>query len=195
MVVDLKDVVPFLVWLPGALLSWLIVVACVAAGATVAGWLISALRHGPRAATLIIGAGAARCPARLGPSLAATGVGLGSAGHSRVDPPPGGGRVRGLHLDPLVCRLVPRSRQPRPGPALPGLGADHHQLPGAVAGPVVEFAQFAGRHQESHPAHGGNQAGAGERSGVGADRGVRRGGNAVAGGHGRGQLRVRRAGT
>ncbi len=55
MVVDLKDVVPFLVWLPGALLTWLLVVACVAAGTAAAGWLVSAMRHGPRAATLIIG--------------------------------------------------------------------------------------------------------------------------------------------
>jgi ABC-type transport system involved in multi-copper enzyme maturation permease subunit len=55
MVVDLKDVVPFLAWLPGALLTWLLIVACLAAGATVTGWLVSALRHGPRAATLITG--------------------------------------------------------------------------------------------------------------------------------------------
>ena len=55
MVVDLKDVVPFLAWLPGALLTWLLIVACLAAGATLTGWLVSALRHGPRAATLITG--------------------------------------------------------------------------------------------------------------------------------------------
>ena len=35
MVIDPKDIVPFLTWLyPGALLNWLLVVACVAAGAT-----------------------------------------------------------------------------------------------------------------------------------------------------------------
>ena len=55
MVVDLKDVVPFLVWLPGALLSWLLVVVCVAVGTTVAGWLVSAMRYGPWVATQIIG--------------------------------------------------------------------------------------------------------------------------------------------
>jgi ABC-type transport system involved in multi-copper enzyme maturation permease subunit len=54
MVIDPKDVVPFLVWLlPGALLNWLLVVACVVLAATAFGWLIAALRHGPGRATWI----------------------------------------------------------------------------------------------------------------------------------------------
>jgi len=56
MVVDLKDVVPFLTWLPWAVLNWLVVVACVAVGSTVVGWLVAALRHGPVAATWITAA-------------------------------------------------------------------------------------------------------------------------------------------
>jgi hypothetical protein len=55
MVVDLQDAVPFLAWLPWAVLQWLLVVACVAVGATVIGWLIAALRHGPGPATRITG--------------------------------------------------------------------------------------------------------------------------------------------
>jgi hypothetical protein len=51
MVVDPKDVVPFLVWLPGAMLNWLAVVVCVAMVATAIGWLVSAMRHGPVQAT------------------------------------------------------------------------------------------------------------------------------------------------
>ena len=51
MVVDPKDIVSFLSWLPWAALHWLLVVACVAAGVTVIGWLVSAVRHGPGAAT------------------------------------------------------------------------------------------------------------------------------------------------
>ncbi len=53
MVVDLKDVVPFLTWLPWAVLNWLAVVVCVAVGSTVVGWLVAAMRHGPVAATWI----------------------------------------------------------------------------------------------------------------------------------------------
>ncbi len=56
MVIDPKDVAPFLSWLPWAIGSWLLVVGCVALGITVAGWLVAALRHGPIAATWITGA-------------------------------------------------------------------------------------------------------------------------------------------
>ena len=56
MVIDPKDVLPFLSWLyPGALLNWLLVVACVVAAATAVGWLVAALRHGPVPATRITG--------------------------------------------------------------------------------------------------------------------------------------------
>jgi hypothetical protein len=55
MVLDLADVVPFLQWLPLALLTWLLVVACLAGGATVIGWLVAAVRHGPFRATQQIG--------------------------------------------------------------------------------------------------------------------------------------------
>ena len=51
MVVDPKDIVPFLSWLPLAALSWLLVLVCVAVGVTVVGWLVSAVRHGPVTAT------------------------------------------------------------------------------------------------------------------------------------------------
>lgn len=47
MVVDLKDVVPFLVWLPLAILSWLAVVGCVAVAVAAIGWLFGAIHHGP----------------------------------------------------------------------------------------------------------------------------------------------------
>ncbi len=47
MVVDLNDVVPFFDWLPGGLLTWLLVVACVAVGVTLFAWLVAAVRHGP----------------------------------------------------------------------------------------------------------------------------------------------------
>jgi hypothetical protein len=50
MVVDLNDVVPFFQWLPGALLTWLVVVAIVAGMATVVAWLVAAVRHGPMVA-------------------------------------------------------------------------------------------------------------------------------------------------
>jgi len=53
MVVDLQDVVPFLLWLPLALLDWLLVAVCVALGATVIGLLVAAVRHGPVAALRI----------------------------------------------------------------------------------------------------------------------------------------------
>lgn len=51
MVVDLKDVVPFLVWLPWAIVNWLLVVVCVAVAVSAIGWLFGALRHGPVVAT------------------------------------------------------------------------------------------------------------------------------------------------
>lgn len=53
MVVDLQDVVPFLLWLPLALLNWLLVAVCVALGATLIGLLVAAVRHGPTAALRI----------------------------------------------------------------------------------------------------------------------------------------------
>ncbi len=56
MVIDPKDVQPFLTWLlSSALLNWLLVVGCVVGGVTVFGWLIAALRHGPIAAFRITG--------------------------------------------------------------------------------------------------------------------------------------------
>ena len=112
-----------------------------------------------------------------------------------VDPPPRGGRVRRVHPDPAVCRLVPRSRQHRSRPAVSRLRAHGHELPGAAVGAVSQRAEPAGRHQEPHAAHRGHQAGAGQRDRAGADRGLRRRGNLAAGGHGRDQLRVRRART
>jgi hypothetical protein len=51
MVSDLKDVVPFLSWLPPALLTWVLIVLGIAFMATVAGWFVSALRNGPDRAT------------------------------------------------------------------------------------------------------------------------------------------------
>jgi ABC-type transport system involved in multi-copper enzyme maturation permease subunit len=53
MAVDLNDVVPFLDWLRGGVLTWLAVVACVTAGVTAFGWLVAAVRHGPVRATQI----------------------------------------------------------------------------------------------------------------------------------------------
>ncbi|MEN6557305.1 MAG: ABC transporter permease, partial [Thermoguttaceae bacterium] len=47
MVLDPKDVVPFLTWLLPALGSWLLVVVGVCAVVTAFGWLVAAMRHGP----------------------------------------------------------------------------------------------------------------------------------------------------
>jgi hypothetical protein len=55
MVVDPKDLITFLEWLPSALLEWVTVVACVAVAATVVGWLLAAILHGPVAATRTTG--------------------------------------------------------------------------------------------------------------------------------------------
>ncbi len=56
MVVDLNDVTPFFTWLfQTALWQWLLVVACVVVGATAAGWLVAAVRRGPRSATRLTG--------------------------------------------------------------------------------------------------------------------------------------------
>jgi hypothetical protein len=53
MVVDPKELIPFLAWFPAALLEWLAVVACVTVGVTVVGWLLTAILRGPVAATRI----------------------------------------------------------------------------------------------------------------------------------------------
>jgi ABC-type transport system involved in multi-copper enzyme maturation permease subunit len=54
MVIDPKDVAPFLDWLlPWGLLTWLVVVACVFLGVTAFGFLLAALRHGPTMAVKI----------------------------------------------------------------------------------------------------------------------------------------------
>ena len=55
MVVDPKEIIPFLDWLPGALLQWLVVVGCAALGVTIFGWLVAAVQHGPFSATRITG--------------------------------------------------------------------------------------------------------------------------------------------
>jgi len=55
MVVDLSDAVPFLTWLPWALLDWLLVVFVMAAAVTIIGWLMAAIRHGPIHAFAITG--------------------------------------------------------------------------------------------------------------------------------------------
>ncbi|MEN6407935.1 MAG: hypothetical protein ABFC77_15885 [Thermoguttaceae bacterium] len=47
MVIDPKDVVPFLTWLLPALGSWLLVVMGVCVVVTAFGWLVAAMRHGP----------------------------------------------------------------------------------------------------------------------------------------------------
>ena len=125
--------------------------------------------------------------------FAAARRGAGLAGDQGIDPPPGGGGVRGVHPDSAVRRLVSRSRQHRSRAAVSRLRADGHELSGAVVGAVSQFAEPAGRHQEPHAAHDRDQAGAGERSGVGPDRGLHRRGHLPAGGDGRDQLRVRRA--
>ena len=112
MVVDLNDVTPFLAWLPSAVLTWLVVVACVAVGVT-AGRLAGgggAARPGGRPRGSPAGC-LRRGRGRPGAHLAAARVGAGLAGHQGIDPPPGGGGVRGVHPDPAVRRLVSRSRQ------------------------------------------------------------------------------------
>jgi hypothetical protein len=53
MVIDLSDAVPFLIWLPGALLYWLLVILFISAAVTAVGWLIATLRHGPVRATIM----------------------------------------------------------------------------------------------------------------------------------------------
>jgi ABC-type transport system involved in multi-copper enzyme maturation permease subunit len=55
MVIDPKEIIPFLDWLPGALLGWLAVVGVAAAGTTVFGWLLAAIKRGPVSATRITG--------------------------------------------------------------------------------------------------------------------------------------------
>ncbi len=55
MVIDLSDVVPFLNWLPGALLNWLLVVLLLVLAVTAIGWLITALRYGPKRAFAMTG--------------------------------------------------------------------------------------------------------------------------------------------
>jgi len=55
MVIDPKEIISFLAWLPSALLQWLIVVACVAVCVTVFSWLVAAVLHGPVSATRITG--------------------------------------------------------------------------------------------------------------------------------------------
>jgi hypothetical protein len=53
MVIDLSDVTPFLEWLPGGLLQWLLVVVSVTVLVILCAWLVAALRHGPVSATRI----------------------------------------------------------------------------------------------------------------------------------------------
>ncbi|MGW8257206.1 MAG: ABC transporter permease [Thermoguttaceae bacterium] len=50
MIIDLSSAVPFLQWLPGAFLDWLLVIFLLVLGATTVGWLIAALRSGPKKA-------------------------------------------------------------------------------------------------------------------------------------------------
>ena len=47
MVIDLKDSIAFLTWLPGALLNWVLVLVVVSLAVTFFGWLVAAVRHGP----------------------------------------------------------------------------------------------------------------------------------------------------
>ena len=49
------DLLPFLTWLPRAVVFWLAIVACVAVGVTVVAWLMAALRNGPGSATRTAG--------------------------------------------------------------------------------------------------------------------------------------------
>ena len=146
MVIDPKDVIPFLIWLPGAALSWLVVVACVVAGVTAIGWLVAAMRHGPWVATRTTVA-----------VLRATVLDLVHLSPRRVC------ALARLAVKESIRRRVVvvfavfilillfagwfRSRQHRSRPPLPRLGAHHHQLSGAAAGFAVEFAQSADRHQ------------------------------------------------
>ncbi len=51
MPVDPNELITFLEWLPGAVASWLAVLACVTVGVTVVGWLLAAILHGPVSAT------------------------------------------------------------------------------------------------------------------------------------------------
>jgi hypothetical protein len=53
MPVDPKELITFFEWLPTALVEWLAVLACVIVGATVVGWLLTAVLRGPVAATRI----------------------------------------------------------------------------------------------------------------------------------------------
>ena len=80
MVVDLNDVTPFFTWLlQTALWQWLLVVACVVVGATAVGWLVAAVRHGPRSATRLTGQVLEQRRGRSGPHLAAARRGAGLA--------------------------------------------------------------------------------------------------------------------
>jgi hypothetical protein len=51
MVLDPSEIIPFFDWLPGACKHWLLVLLCVTLAATLIGWLMAAIRHGPVAAT------------------------------------------------------------------------------------------------------------------------------------------------
>jgi hypothetical protein len=55
MVIDLSDAAPFLSWLPGAFLDWLLIVFVLLAAVTVIGWLVAALRYGPGRAVMQTG--------------------------------------------------------------------------------------------------------------------------------------------
>jgi ABC-type transport system involved in multi-copper enzyme maturation permease subunit len=55
MVLDPNEIIPFLDWLPGAFGRWLLVLLCAGLAATLFGWLMAAIRHGPVAATRVTG--------------------------------------------------------------------------------------------------------------------------------------------
>jgi ABC-type transport system involved in multi-copper enzyme maturation permease subunit len=55
MVIDPKEIIPFLDWLPGAFLQWLAVLGCVIVGTMLIGWFITAIRRGPITASRLTG--------------------------------------------------------------------------------------------------------------------------------------------
>ncbi len=131
-----------------------------------------------------------RLGAGPGANVAAADLGAHAVGDAGGDATPRLGGAGGLRRDPDVRRLVSRSAHAGAGAAVPDLRAFVDDVPDRAVGAVHQHVQPAGRYQEPHDSHRGDQAGAGGRNHSGPHPGFHADRHRLAGGDGRVQLRV-----
>ena len=128
------DLIPFLTWLPLALVFWLGVLVCVAVGVTVVAWLVAAVQERSRPRHADDGAGVdGRC-GRPGANVAAARLAMARLAIQESI------RRRVVAVFAVFILLMlfaswfldPGSEDP--GPPLPQLRAHRHQLPGSAVG-------------------------------------------------------------